>query len=87
MSGQQASKASGTGLATSATWRQYRLVRSASAALVRTCGAIPVLLAGLALLGWALDVQRLRSGIPGAVEMKPNTALGLLLAGSALLLL
>lgn len=87
MSGQQASKSSSTGLATSATWRQYRLVRSGSAALVRICGALPVLLALLALLGWVLDLPRLRSGIPGAVEMKANTAFGLVLAGSALLLL
>jgi PAS domain S-box-containing protein len=86
MTAQQASTSSGTGRATTAAWRYYRFVRNASAALVRACGALPVLLACLALLGWFLDLPRLRSGFPGAVEMKANTAFALALAGTALLL-
>ena len=38
-----------------------------------------------ALMGWALQVDTLKSVIPGAVQMKPNTAVGLVLAALALL--
>lgn len=41
----------------------------------------------IVLLGWALDIPLLRSLIPGAVEMKANTAFCLVAAGWALFLL
>ncbi|HVO90744.1 MAG TPA: response regulator [Casimicrobiaceae bacterium] len=41
----------------------------------------------IALAGWVFDVHLLRSVLPGAVEMKANTAIGLLAAGIALALL
>jgi PAS domain S-box-containing protein len=37
-------------------------------------------LGGLVLIGWALDLPRLTSVLPGAVPMQPTTAVGLLLA-------
>ncbi len=39
------------------------------------------------LVGWVLDIAWIKSVLPGAVEMKANTAVGLLLAGAALWLL
>ena len=39
------------------------------------------------LIGWALDVPVLKSVIPGMVSMKPNTAVGIILAGLSLALL
>jgi PAS domain S-box-containing protein len=48
-------------------------------------GAAVAMLFGLAVLvGWGLQVDWLRSVVPGAVQMKANTAVGLLLAGVAL---
>lgn len=48
--------------------------------------AIASLVTGLAgLCGWAFDIPLLRSMIPGAVEMKVNTAIGILLSSLALL--
>ena len=38
----------------------------------------------LALLGWCLDIELLKSVVPGQVAMKANTAVGLMLAGVAL---
>lgn len=54
------------------------------------CRAIALLVAAVALVafaGWATGNPLLKSVLPGAVEMKANTALGLLLAGVALFLL
>ncbi len=42
------------------------------------------LLGGVVLVGWALDIPVLTSLSPSWVSMKPNTALGFLLAGVAL---
>jgi hypothetical protein len=39
------------------------------------------------LAGWAFDVPLLKSVLPGAVEMKADTAPGLVLAGCALFIL
>jgi PAS domain S-box-containing protein len=39
------------------------------------------------LLGWTFDVPLMRSVLPGAVEMKPNTAIALCLSGCALFIL
>lgn len=46
-----------------------------------------VLIGGLAFSGWLLDFSLLKSVLPGAAEMKANTALGLMAAGGALWLL
>jgi PAS domain S-box-containing protein len=49
---------------------------------------VVVALAGLTVLaGWVLAVPQLKSVLPGAVSMKPNTALAFVLAGMALALL
>jgi hypothetical protein len=45
------------------------------------------LIGALVLVGGAFDVAALRSILPGAVAMKTNTALGLLLSGLSLWLL
>ena len=38
------------------------------------------------LAGWLLDLDILKSGLPGAPSMKPNTAIGLLLGSLAIVL-
>jgi PAS domain S-box-containing protein len=53
----------------------------------RLAAAITVFIGMVSLAGWALHMQALTSVLPGAVEMKANTALSLLLVGSALFLL
>ena len=45
------------------------------------------MLALLVLVGWVFDISALKSVLPGAVEMKANTAVGLLLAATSLLML
>ncbi len=53
----------------------------------RIAATVTVLLALSTLVGWASNVRMLTSIIPGAVEMKVNTATCLLLCGVALLIL
>src|ERR1700744_1710755 len=55
--------------------------------VVRGAVVIICLAAVATLSGWAFGIPALRSLIPGAVQMKVNTALALLLAGIALHLL
>jgi PAS domain S-box-containing protein len=51
-----------------------------------TAASLTLLLAGsTALLGWYFDQPLMRSLVPGAVQMKPNAALGLVAAGVAML--
>ncbi|NLY02577.1 MAG: response regulator [Rhodopirellula sp.] len=51
-------------------------------------GGVTVLLGGLVLAGWALDIEWLKSIMHGSVAMNPGgTAVGFMLAGGALLLL
>ncbi len=54
---------------------------------VRLAAALSMALGAAVLLGWTFDVPLLKSVLPGAVEMKANTASGLVLAGCALLML
>jgi PAS domain S-box-containing protein len=49
-------------------------------------GSLAVVVGGLVLMGWALDISSLESILPGRVSVKPNTAIALILAGIALLL-
>ena len=53
----------------------------------RVCASIAVAIGIIVLIGWWLGLRILKSGIPGYVTMKANTAAGLLLAGVALWLL
>jgi len=46
-----------------------------------------LVLAMLVMLGWALDLSYLKSGHPSLPSMKPNTAIGFALAGTALILM
>ncbi|HEY4066170.1 MAG TPA: ATP-binding protein, partial [Burkholderiaceae bacterium] len=58
------------------------------AARVATCAAALAGLLGITvLIGWAVGAPLLRSVIPGAVEMKANTAVALVAAALALILL
>jgi hypothetical protein len=53
------------------------------ARLVRPCAGTSVLVGTAGLLGWLLDVELLKTFAPGLATMKPNTALGFVLAGAA----
>ena len=55
--------------------------------IVRSTSAVTVGVGLVALTGWALDLPALKTVIAGAVELKANTALGLVLAGGSLYLL
>ena len=50
-------------------------------------GVLTIFLGLLVLAAWVLGIPALKSVIPGAVEMKANTAVGLVLSGTALALL
>src|SRR3954468_682448 len=45
-----------------------------------------LLIAGMVMTGWILDVPTLKSAVPGLVEMKVNTAIAFAAAAIALLL-
>jgi PAS domain S-box-containing protein len=53
----------------------------------RLAAAVTILIGMVSLTGWALHLQALTSVLPGAVEMKANTAFSLLLIGSAVFIL
>jgi signal transduction histidine kinase/FixJ family two-component response regulator len=53
----------------------------------RVAAVASALLGFTVLIGWAYAIPSLRSVIPGAVEMKPNTAVGLIVASVALFML
>ena len=67
--------------------RPAKAADGSSSAAARIAGALTILLGLLVLVAWVLGIPSLKSVIPGAVEMKANTALGLVLAGGALSLL
>ncbi|MEK7674575.1 MAG: hypothetical protein AAB676_01905 [Verrucomicrobiota bacterium] len=51
------------------------------------CGVFSALVGVAVLAGWWFQVPVLKSILPGVVSMKPNTALALVLGGTALALL
>lgn len=51
----------------------------------RFTGLAAISVAAAALVGWSFDIALLKTVLPGHAAMKANTALGLLLSGSALL--
>jgi signal transduction histidine kinase len=53
-----------------------------------TAALIAIVATGLCVIaGWVLDVETLKSGLPGFVAMKINTAIGFIMSGVALYLL
>ena len=50
----------------------------------RFSGLATVFVAAAALVGWSLDIELLKTVVPGHAVMKANTAMGLLLSGVAL---
>ncbi len=62
-------------------------VRQSARRWCRFSGFLSIGVGGLALSGWQFDLASLRSVLPGFVAMKANTALGLVFAGTALVLL
>ncbi len=50
----------------------------------RVASAIVILVGCMVLVGWNYDITVLKSILPGLVAMRPNTALGFILAGGAL---
>ena len=52
--------------------------------IARAAGALSVLLGLIVLAGWVFEISVLKSVLRGAVEMKANTAVGLVLSGGAL---
>lgn len=52
----------------------------------RLAGSLAMLVGGLDVVGWAVDLAVLKSIVPGWVSMRPNTGLTFFLAGLALLL-
>jgi hypothetical protein len=55
-------------------------------ALARFIAGLIALLGTLVLVGWLANVSAFKSVLPGAVEMKPNTAIALVLASISLYL-
>jgi hypothetical protein len=55
--------------------------------LIQLAAVVTTALGVIVLAGWAFGLPFLKSVLPGAVEMKANTAVGLVLTGSALLIL
>ncbi len=52
--------------------------------LSRATSLFVIFVGCLVLLGWQLDIERLKSVLPGCVAMNPMTALGLILAAGSL---
>ncbi|MEZ5827708.1 MAG: hypothetical protein R3D30_13400 [Hyphomicrobiales bacterium] len=59
---------------------------TASLALALIIGAASIALGLIVLTGWTFDIQAIKSVKPDWATQKPNTALGFVLAGSALCL-
>jgi signal transduction histidine kinase len=66
------------------TMRTFNLSQVRGHTVVVAAG-LSMLMGLLALTGWALQLDIFKSLIPGAVQMKPNTAIGLCLSAAALL--
>ncbi|MBS4052413.1 MAG: PAS domain S-box protein [Methylomonas sp.] len=53
----------------------------------RSAGIFTIALGFIVLCGWALDINMLKSVLPGLTTMKPNTAVGFMLTGISLSML
>ncbi|MBK9990499.1 MAG: PAS domain S-box protein [Verrucomicrobia bacterium] len=54
--------------------------------VARLAAMLAIVAGGMVLVGWVFDLTTLKSILPGWVSVKPNTAIGFMLTGFALLL-
>ena len=58
---------------------------SPRAYFVFACTLVVILVAAIVLAGWFFDISQLKSALPGFSKMKPNTAVGFLIAALGLI--
>lgn len=56
-------------------------------AIAKLAALLVIVIACIVLVGWALNIPALKALLPGTIEMKPNTAVGLALSAFALFIL
>jgi hypothetical protein len=63
--------------------RSLSAVRAVVQRVPRNAGAISIVLGSLALSGWILGIDELKSIVPGTITMKANSAVAFILMGAA----
>jgi signal transduction histidine kinase/CheY-like chemotaxis protein len=72
-----------TGLEAAGGSRSLSALRAVVERVPRNAGAISIVLGSLALTGWILGIDELKSIVPGTITMKANSAVAFILMGAS----